>query len=339
MALLPIMMAVLLLLVGMLLASAIVVVVSRVVRGARRYPEGPAVTTHWSSRRTLATSTRPGWDSWRRRPEDGTAERGPVAIAAWRQARAAAWRWAGVLTGAVVAYLSATRAGLGSGMLVAASLFGLCVVAGTLMGEIIGPVPGGPVRRANLRIRRIRDYAPRLLGTVVVAATVVLVALGSVTTVVASPDDLGRAGRWLVCTVPKTFDGAEGGAGYGPFPGSFYTLPGLAVVVAGLVLAGLTLRRIVRRPQPADIAVTDDALRRRSTELTLSATGILVLVPLAGIALTAGGALTAVAGQCGHAWWTGAGWGLIALAAAAAVLAVWCGSLLLIGRPRLGAER
>jgi hypothetical protein len=337
MALLGIMTAVLLLLVGTLLAGAMLVVMSRVVQGARRYPEGPSVTTHWRPGRARATSARPVWDSWRRRPYDGTAELA-AADMAWTEARAAAWRWAGVMAGAVVAYLSADSGGLGIGMLFAAPLFGLCVLAGTLIGELAGPIPGGPLRRADLRVRRIRDYVPRLLGSVVLAATVVLVALGSATTAVASADDLGRAGRSFVCTVPYGPDGLGGRAGHGPFPGSFYTLPGLAVAVTGLALAGLTLHRIARRPQPIETAGADNARRRRSTELVVSATGILVLVPLAGIALAAGSALRAVAGPCGHAWWAGAGWGLIALAAAALALAIWCGRLLLVGRPRAGGE-
>ena len=337
MALLGIITAVLLLLVGTLLAGAMLVVLSRVVQGARRHPEGPSVTTHWRPGRAPAAYTRPVWDSWRRRPSDGTAERA-TADMAWTEARAAAWRWAGATAGAAVAYLSADSGRLGIGMLFAASLFGLCVLAGTLIGELVGPIPGGPLRRADLRVRRIRDYVPRLLGSVVLAATVVLVALGSVTTAVASADDLGRAGRSLVCTVPYGPDGLGGRAGHGPFPGSFYTLPGLAVALAGLALAGLTLHRIVRRPQPIETAGADDARRRRSTELVVSATGILVLVPLSGIALSAGSALRAVAGPCGHAWWAGAGWGLVALAGAALALAIWCGRVLLAGRPRAGGE-
>jgi hypothetical protein len=241
-----------------------------------------------------------------------------VALDARPPVRGVVWRWAGVVVGAVVAYVTALDGPLGRGLLFAAPLFGLCALAGTLAGELIGPPPDGPVRRAQLRVRRIRDYASRGFGMVVLTATGVLFMLAAVTTATGSADDLGRAGRSLTCVNgPLT-------ASHGPWPGSFYTLPGLGLVLAGLVLAALTLRRIALRPQPADTAAADDDLRRHSTDLVLSATGILVLVPLLGIALTASGNLMALAHDCGHAWWINAGWTLSGLAGVALVLTVWC---------------
>jgi hypothetical protein len=227
-------------------------------------------------------------------------------------------RWAGIVLGVGFAYVAALDGPLGRGLLFAAPLFGLCALAGTLAGELIGPTPDGPVRRAQLRVRRVRDYAARGLGLVVLVATGVLFTLAAVTTATGSADDLGRAGRALTCVNgPLT-------ASHGPWPGSFYTLPGLGLVLAGLMLAALTLRRIAQRPQPADTAAADDEMRRRSTDLVLSATGILVLVPLLGIALTASGNLMALAHDCGQAWWINAGWTLSVLAGVALVLTVWC---------------
>jgi hypothetical protein len=52
-------------------------------------------------------------------------------------------------------------------------------------------------------------------------------------------------------------------------------------------------------------------------------------VPLFGVGLTAGAELIALAGTCGHDWWTGAGWGLVGLAGAAFALAAWCVALVL----------
>lgn len=323
MALLPTATAALLVLLSLLVAAGAVVVVARAVRGARRYPEGPAVTTRWFRGQNVSPPARPVWDFWRRRAATPT-----LSDTSWFRDRAVALRWAGMVAGAGVAYVAATRSPLGRGLLFAAPLFGLFALAGTLLGELTGPIPGGPVRRAQLRVRRIRDYAPRRLGTFVIAATVTLFVLATVTITVASTDDLGRAGRSLAC-----MDG-EHGAAYGPWPGSFYTVPGLGLVLAGLVLAALTLRRIAHRPQPADDADADDRMRRRSTDLVVSATGFLVLVPLAGIALTAGGSLIALAVRCGPAWWTGAGWALVGLAVAVSVLAIWCGSRLLLPRNR-----
>jgi hypothetical protein len=317
--LLRIAVAALLLLVVLLLLAAAVMVVARAVRAARRYPEGPAVVTRWFPGQEVAAPSRAVWDSWRRHDTLG--------VASWRRSAAGAWRWAGMVAGAGVAYGAATSGSLGRGLLFAAPLFGLFALAGTLAGELTRPAPGGPVRRAHLRVRRVRDYAPRRLGAVVIAATVALFALGAVTTMVASADDVDRAGRSLACV------SGQHGAAHGPWPGSFYTVPGLGLVLAGLVLAAFTLRHIARRPQLSDIT-DDDELRRRSTDLVASATGIMVLAPFAGIALSAGGPLIALADVCGHAWWTGAGWSLIGLAGAASVLATWCVSRLLPPKKR-----
>jgi hypothetical protein len=328
MALLPIATAALLLLGVLLVVAGAVVVVARAMRGGRRFTGGPAATRSFPGRH-FARPERTAWDAWRRR--DAAATLGVASGASWTRDRAVAWRGAGIVAGAGVAYVAAAGGRLGSGLLFAAPLFGLCALAGALAGEFTRPVPGGPVRRAQLRVRRVRDYAPGRLGAVVIAATMALFGLAAVTTTVASADDLGRTGRWLACV-----DGPYGAA-HGPWPGSFYTVPGLGLVLAGLVLAALTLRRIARRPQPADDADADDNLRRRSTDVVVSATGILVLVPLAGIAVTAGVSLMALADQCGNAWWTGAGRSLIALAGAASVLAVWCLSRLLLPSSRGGA--
>jgi hypothetical protein len=318
----------LLLLALLLLVAGAIGMVARVVR---RYPERPGATTRGFPGQEVAGPAHSVRGSGRR--HDGAATLGVASSASLTGRRAVAWRWAGIVAGAGVAYVAATSGPLGSGLLFAAPLFGLFVLAGALIGEFTGPVPGGPVRRAHLRVRRVRDYAPGLLGGVVIAATVTLFVLAAVTTTVASADDLGRAGRSLACV-----NGLRGAA-YGPWPGSFYTVPGLGLVLAGLVLAAFTLRRIARRPQPADDADTDDDLRRRSTDLVVSATGILVLVPLAGIAVTAGGALMALADECGRAWWTGAGWSLIGLTGAATVLAIGCVRRLLLPRNRRGAAR
>jgi hypothetical protein len=209
--------------------------------------------------------------------------------------------------------------------LLAAPIFGACAVAGTLLGELTTLPPAGTVRRAELRVRRVRDYLPRWLSRIVVAGAVLLAGLATVTTAVASPDDMGRAGRALSCA---------SGAGHGPWPGSYYTVPALLAVLAGLALTGLSLRRIVRRPRPAASTEADDALRRRSAEVVTAATGILVLVPLSGFALTAGAALYALAGNCGHAWWTAAGWTLNVLATLAFLATVRCLAVLLLGPAR-----
>jgi hypothetical protein len=153
---------------------------------------------------------------------------------------------------------------------------------------------------------------------------VLLAALAAVTSAMASPDDMRRGGRVLRCVV------GWGSAAGGPWPGSYYTVPGLALVGVGLAFAAVVLHRVVRRPRPGGHPGVDDAARRSAAQAVTAGTGILVLVPLLGIALTAGARLLALAGDCGRAGWTTAGWTLVGLGGAASVLACWCGALLIL---------
>jgi hypothetical protein len=244
------------------------------------------------------------------------------APAARRPDPAAKWRLAGILagvTGAAIAVAAQTPE-LGRGILLAAPVFSIGVFAGALTGEATRGLPAGRVRRAGLRVRRTLDYVPRLLGAGVAVSIVALFAVATLTTVTASAES---GGRQLVCP----------GNVQEPWPGSYYTVPALSAVVAGLALAAFTLHRVVRRPQAAELAATDDALRRRSAEVVAAATGVLVLIPLTGIALTAALALR-TRSECSAQWWDGAGQGLSALGLVAFAAAAWCGACLLLPAKR-----
>jgi hypothetical protein len=111
----------------------------------------------------------------------------------------------------------------------------------------------------------------------------------SATSAVASPDDLGRSGRFLA------FQCGDHGSGGGPWPGSYYTVPIGLTVLIGLVVAVLATRAVVRRPRPLadDLShQADDQLRRASARAIVAASGVLITVPLAGSALVAGTVLT-----------------------------------------------
>lgn len=113
------------------------------------------------------------------------------------------WRLAGVMAGLVVGVVAAYQGALGRGLLLAAPLFALCVLAGVLAGELRVGVPGGPVRSAGLEVRRVRDYVPRALGSAVLAAGGLLAVVLVLTTAAGSPDDLGLAcGASSVAAVP-----------------------------------------------------------------------------------------------------------------------------------------
>ncbi len=231
------------------------------------------------------------------------------------------WRALGTVAGLAGGGVAMSGGGLGRGILLAAPIFGLCVLAGVVAGELRVPSPGGPTRRAALEVRRAGSYLPRRLGGTVAAATALLAGVVVVTTMTGSPDDLGRAGRALVrhCSAALTESA-------GPWPGSYYTVPLAVVVAVGLACAALAARRIVRRPRQDEDRVADDVLRRHAVSAVVAATGILVAVPLAGISLVAASAMFNIA--CRPGWWTVFGWALLALCPALVALVGWCAATL-----------
>jgi hypothetical protein len=252
----------------------------------------------------------------------GTVPAGGAAVAA---RRTAGFRLAGVIAGLAAGGAAADQGALGRGLLLAGPLFGLCVLAGVAAGEISVRPAGGLTRTAAVEVRRVRDYLPRGLAAAVTAAAAVLAVLVAVTTVTAGPDDLGRAGRVLLLSC-----GPDGQETYGPWPGSFYSVPLAAVVAAGLIAGGGALRVVIRRARTgadADAVAADNALRRRAARTITGACGILVAMPLAGVCLVSAGAL--LSSSCRPAWWTYAGWALLALLILAVALMGWCAAVLL----------
>lgn len=239
--------------------------------------------------------------------------------------RTAHWRWAGLGAGLAVGGAAAGSGALGRGFLLAAPVFGLCVLAGVVAGELSVRPAAGRTRAAVLEVRRVRDYLPRRFTGAVLGATAALAALIAVTSAVAAPDDLGRAGRSLQLACGPGLMQASG-----PWPGSFYTVPLGVVVAAGLVLAGGALRAVIGRARTGtdpDAVAADDVLRWRAACTITGACGILVAVPLAGLCLVSAGAVLSF--SCRPAWLTVAGWALVALAVPAVGLFGWCAAVLL----------
>jgi hypothetical protein len=262
-----------------------------------------------------------------------TGLRPAVPAAATRQT--ASFRLAGVITGLVACGAAAASGALGRGLLLAGPVFGLCVLAGVMAGEISVRPAGGQTRTAVVEVRRVRDYLPRGLATAVTAAAAVLLAVVTVTTATARPDDLGRPGRVLLLSCgPGTWQAR------GPWPGSFYSVPLAAMVAAGLITAGGALRVVIRRARAGadpDAVAADDALRQRAARTITGACGILVAVPLAGVCLVSAGAL--LSSSCRPAWWIYAGWALLALLIAAGALTGWCAGVLLAPARAVTAAR
>jgi len=224
-----------------------------------------------------------------------------------------------VTIGVIVGVVAARSGDLGTGLLMAAPLFGLCALVGVLAGELTVRPPRGRTRTAALEVRRVRDYLPRLLSRAVGAAGGVLLVLLAVTTSAGGPDDMGRPGRSLTrqCTSGMV-------ESHSPWPGLFYTGRLLVVVVVGLLLAYVAVRTIVRRPRPggADDVAVDDALRRRAARAATGGVGVLIAIPLAGVSLTAAGGLLGI--SCAPTWSTIAGWGLLALVPVSLAMVGWC---------------
>jgi hypothetical protein len=240
---------------------------------------------------------------------------------------AVGWRWAGVALGVVAAAQTAGVGALGRGLMLAPTVFGLCVIGGVVLGELATMPRRDGVRTAALETRTVGHYLPRRLGGLVAASAGALGALLVATTLMGSADDMGRAGRSLVRRCSPEF-----GAGAGPWPGLFYSVPlGIAVTI-GLLVAGMALRTVVLRPRRGstpELVVADDVLRGRSAEAVAGATGVMVAASLIGVALTAAGALLGF--PCAPLWWTALGFALLAVAALMLAVLVWCLALLLAG--------
>lgn len=255
------------------------------------------------------------------RPQPEPAERsGPRLTSV--QSRTARWRWVGVALGIVLAVVAIQVGGeLGRGLMLAAPLFALGVLAGVIVGELRVAAPIRAARSASLEVRRVRDYLPRRLALLVVAAVAGLGVLLVITTALGSPDDLGYAGRRLVQVCSETIT-----EGRGPWPGSFYSLPLATIVLGGLAAASFALQQVVRRPRQGEDIAIDDTLRRQAVSAVLAATGILVTVPLAGVSAIASIALLGI--TCPPWWMTVLGWLLVVLVPFTTVLAVWCTTVL-----------
>lgn len=236
--------------------------------------------------------------------------------------RTVRWRWIGLAVGTALAAVALTAdQPLGRGLALAAPLFGIGALLGVLLGELRLPAPPPAERRALVEVRRVRDHLPRTLTAVVTVATAVLATGLLAAGVAGSPDDLGRAGRALVNVSGASREMRT------PWPGSFYGVPLAITIGIGLLLATVTMRRVVGRPRQVSEVTTDDELRRRSGATVVAAVGVLVAVPLAGVATFAAVALTGL--QHPPPGVVPLGWLTVAAIPFALTVVVWSTSTLL----------
>lgn len=225
-------------------------------------------------------------------------------------------RWTGLAAGFLAARLLSPLTGV-DGILYAIPAFGLCAVAGVLVGDALTGPRRGAVRTAGLTPRRVRDYVPPRMTWLLLGLAAALVLTLAAATAVASRDDLGRAGRALTLTCRGMTESAS------PWPGFYYAAPMLSCLAVSTVACGWALRRIATRPG-------DDPARRDRTLAIVAAWGLVVSSSLFGVASTASGALMSTA--CDGTVGTLANWALWPLALVSLLVAPWC--LFTIASPR-----
>ncbi|WDF40466.1 hypothetical protein PBV52_28645 [Streptomyces sp. T12] len=230
-------------------------------------------------------------------------------------------RWTGLAVGALASRWLLPLNG-GEGTLYAILVFGLCAVAGVLLGDALTAPRRGAVRTAALTPRRVRDYVPPRMTPLLLGLAAALVALLTAAAAVASPDDLGRAGRALTVACRGVTQS------HSPWPGLYYGLPILTSLALSTAACGWSLRRIATRPG-------DEQSRRDRTLAIVAAWGLVVSSSLFGAASMVSGALMST--TCDGAVGVAGNWTVWPLGLLALVTAPWC--LFTIISPRATAWR
>ncbi len=259
---------------------------------------------------------------------------GDVAVE-WRMVRLT--RLGGVVVGAVGGWIVAASGSYGTGAMLAPAVFGLCVLMAVALGEtVVRPARPAGLRSAALETRRVRDYLPRAATWVVGAMALFMAGTLTLTTLTASRDGFTGSMRALECSA------ADFGHTRTPYAGSFYSAPLALVLLVVLVVAGLAARQVVRRPRGmSSTDEGDDALRRRSLDVVVAATGIAVCAPLFGIATSTASALRGLASaepSCAPPWAGIVGLTELVVAPIALVVVGWCLLALTVSLPRRAAR-
>ncbi|MEO7586737.1 MAG: hypothetical protein ABIS84_01775 [Arachnia sp.] len=249
------------------------------------------------------------------------------ALARLRSVNAVA-RVVGLVVGVVVVASLSGAGRLGLGLLLSPAVFALTQVLATLVAGILTHDAARTRGTAGLEVRRIRPYLPRGLTVLTVSATAVLALVLLWTTAVGAPDDMGRNGRSFTYSYPCD---TVCEASFGPWPGSYYTLPLGAVFALVLALAAATVLVTVRRPRDAsdpEIVRVDDFVRARAVESVVAAVGVASAATLFAVSL----AVTSLGNPRNVVplILRIPGWGAMLLTLAALPMTVWCVVVLLL---------
>lgn len=198
------------------------------------------------------------------------------------------FRWVGLGIGLLAGIVLVFLGSLAPFVLVAPIVVGLSVVVAIMVGQQLSYAKARVVGVAAIETRRVRDYLPPRSLARLAGAVVVLLAVLGYTTLVASPDDMGRAGRAISATWASLEWNADANgtlqphevtfsSTYSPFPGSFYTTPVLPALTVLLAVAVLALALTARRPRNGadpELVRVDDALRRITAQGIVAAAGL-----------------------------------------------------------------
>lgn len=182
---------------------------------------------------------------------------------------------AGILVGASLAASSSSRL-----MMIAPGVVGLFVILGVIVGEafIKSPAVSGS-RSAAVAPRRISDYVDKKAFRMALVLTGVHVITLVFTSLTASTDDLGRSGRAI------GYEFANGSTSRTPYPGTYYTVWQIMLLIGLILLTALALYVVVKRPRGYANALTDeDSMRRTSVATVVAAFGLSVALSQVGIA-------------------------------------------------------
>ncbi|MFD7612930.1 hypothetical protein [Streptomyces sp. NPDC059828] len=243
---------------------------------------------------------------------------------AWREVLEASVRWLGAAAGLAVNALVTYSPAPDVDLLCGFPVFGLCVMAGVLAGDVIARPSPGRLRTAEVAPRSVRDQVPRLLTASVAVQALVLVPLLVVGAATATADAEGRPGRAWAVTCP------EGVRLLAPWPGPAYVWPAFGGLLLGTAACALLLRRIAR------YSTGDGQRRAANARAAVGAWGVLVNAPLFAISGTMG--FTLLEGSCGGTMYAVAGGGLGAVALASAITAGHCLCVLLLPQVYVKAQ-
>ncbi|MFF0304709.1 hypothetical protein ACFYTV_28875 [Streptomyces sp. NPDC004562] len=186
-------------------------------------------------------------------------------------------RWSGLAIGIEVArqLLTIESGDITTPLVLAVTAFGLCAVAGVLIGDALTLRPQEAVRTASLAPRLVRDHVPPRMTPLLLleaASLLALLVMGAVTAS-SSSDRTGGAGRAMevVC------DGVR--SSVGPWPGLYYSGPMFGALVVATSACVWALRRIAFGPG-------DHQQRRDRAWSIVGAWGLLVSCQVLLVVLT-----------------------------------------------------